>query len=97
MSRGDRYFTITGRRVLWRYRRMKGDAIGLAHVNDFLSTFPQEKVLIDARLRGRRRLDTEIHEFLHMANPSMDETYVNRQATDLAKILWALGYRRSFQ
>jgi hypothetical protein len=44
-------------------------------------------------LQGRRRLDTEIHEFLHFANPDHSEDAVTQQASDLAKILWALGYR----
>jgi hypothetical protein len=53
----------------------------------------REKVLIDERLKGRARLNTEIHEFLHAANPTQSEEHVTQQGDDLARILWSLGYR----
>lgn len=52
-----------------------------------------ERVLIDSRLKGRARLETEIHEFLHAANPTHSEEHVTQQGKDLARILWCLGYR----
>lgn len=87
MSQGneDHHFKIGERKMLWRYSRLAGDAVGW--------TYHGTKILIDKRLQGRRRLDTEIHEFLHFANPDHSEDAVTQQASDLAKILWALGYR----
>lgn len=92
--KNDRRFKINGRPFLWRYTRLRGDAVGWAYVSDHLSPHGVEKILVDDRLKGRSRMDTEIHEFLHAANPSMCEEYVKSQANDLSRILWALGYRR---
>ena len=49
---------------------------------------------VDSRLKGRRKLDTEIHEVLHLACPWMPEFAVRRTATYLAMVLWHLGYRQ---
>jgi len=40
------------------------------------------------------RLDTTIHESLHALLPFADEECVTRSATDIAHLLWGLGYRR---
>ena len=50
-------------------------------------------MLIDDRLKGRARLNVEIHEFLHASNPTHSEEHVTQQGDDLSRILWALGYR----
>jgi hypothetical protein len=55
--------------------------------------YVKKKVLVDTRLQGRARLNTEIHEFLHAANPTQSEEHVTQQGDDLTRILWALGYR----
>lgn len=41
------------------------------------------------------RLDTLVHELLHMACPDWSEKKISRYATFLAKELWKDGYRRS--
>jgi hypothetical protein len=87
-------FRINGVRWLWRYARLKGRAIGWAQWPDNRSPNLEKKVLIDERLTGRARLDTEIHEYLHAANPTLSEEHVAQQGTELSRILWALGYRR---
>jgi len=46
-------------------------------------------------LEPLRELDTVIHEGMHGALPYLDEVAVERAATDLANLLWKLGYRRS--
>lgn len=89
----DNVFSILGALVPWRYTRLKGSADGWAQWPDAYSPTVQHKVLIDERLSGRARLETEIHEFLHIANPSHAEEHVTRQARDLARILYSLGYR----
>lgn len=50
-------------------------------------------VVVDAKLRGVDRLDTLIHESLHVADWGKDEVWVNKTATGIAKLLWKLGYR----
>jgi hypothetical protein len=90
----DHSFLINGVRWLWRYTRLKGLAIGWTYMPDPKNQSVRKKVLIDERLRGRARLNTEIHEFLHAANPTHSEEHVTQQGDDLTRILWTLGYRR---
>jgi hypothetical protein len=77
---------------------MKHSAEGMA--TQLLHTDTQDEVVkepfieIDSRLTGRRKLDTEIHELLHLACPWMPEVAVRRTATYLALVLWSLGYRQ---
>lgn len=91
---GDHWFTIRGVRVLWRYARLRGRAAGWSITPDERSPHLQRKVLIDARLRGRARLETEIHEALHQLFPDLAEETVSGAGRDMARILWSLGYRR---
>lgn len=85
MGHRDHHYTIRGKKILWRYAQLKGKAVGWAYFG--------KKVLISDKLTGRRKLDTEIHEFLHIAYPDLEEEAISTTATDLAKVLWALGYR----
>lgn len=87
------HFLINGVRWVWRYTRLKGTAIGWTYMPDPKNLNVHKKVLIDDRLKGRARLNTEIHEFLHAANPTHSEEHVTQQGDDLTRILWALGYR----
>lgn len=89
----DYHFVIAGIRWLWRYTRLKGNASGWTYHADAENPSAGRKVLIDERLKGRAKLEIEIHEFLHAANPTLSEEHVTMQAKDLAKILWWLGYR----
>lgn len=55
---------------------------------------PSEPILeIDPRLRGRVRLETIIHEALHLACPWMMEPVVLKVARYIAMIVWHLEYR----
>jgi hypothetical protein len=49
---------------------------------------------IDTRLTGRVRLETIIHEALHLACPWMMEAVVLKVARYIAMIVWHLEYRR---
>lgn len=49
---------------------------------------------IDSRLNGRVRLETIIHEALHLACPWMMEHVVAKVARYIAMIVWHLEYRR---
>jgi len=86
-------YLINGVRWLWRYTSLKGSAQGWTFMPDPKNPNVTKKVLIDERLRGRARLNTEIHEFLHAANPTQSEEHVTQQGNDLTRILWSLGYR----
>jgi hypothetical protein len=89
----DHHFLINGVRWLWRYTRLRGNAAGWAYLPDQKNPKLARKVLIDQRLKGRCRLETEIHEAMHCINPSHSEEHVTVSARDLARILWSLGYR----
>ena len=89
----DHLFLIAGKKWPWRYTRLRGGAAGWTFMRDPKNQTLTEKVLIDSRLKGRARLETEIHEFLHAANPTQSEEHVTQQGKDLARILWCLGYR----
>lgn len=52
-----------------------------------------KRIRIFAGLWGFRRLDTELHEALHAAYPMLDEEAVKQGATDIARLLWRIGYR----
>jgi hypothetical protein len=56
-------------------------------------TIKEPTIEIDSTLVGRQRLDTEIHEALHLACPWMTEFLVARTATYIARVLWKIGYR----
>ena len=86
-------FLIGGVRWLWRYTSLKGSAIGWTFFPDPKNLNVKKKILIDERLTRRARLNTEIHEFLHAANPTQSEEHVTQQGDDLTRILWAIGYR----
>ena len=90
---GDHHFKVRGLRVLWRYARLRGRAAGWSITPDERSPHLERKVLIDQRLRGRARLETEIHEGLHQLFPDLAEETVSGAGRDLARILWSLGYR----
>ena len=89
----DHHFTIRGVRVLWRYARLRGRAAGWSITPDQKRPDLERKVLVDERLRGRARLETEIHEAIHQLFPDLAEETVSGAGRDLARILWSLRYR----
>jgi hypothetical protein len=82
----DHHYTLNGEKWLWRYSSLKGSADGWTE-------FAKRKVLINEKLKGRARLECELHEGIHASLPTTSEEAVTRVAADLAKILWSLGYR----
>lgn len=54
---------------------------------------PEPTLLVDSKLRGRTRLETEIHEALHACFWDMSEEAVDETANSLALFLWKIGYR----
>ena len=55
---------------------------------------PEEPVLeIDSGLVGRVRLETIIHEALHLALPALPEDAVLKTGRYLAMIVWHMKYR----
>jgi Zn-dependent peptidase ImmA (M78 family) len=86
----DHVFTLNGdERWLLRFTTLKGQAYGYTYSQK--SAHP--RIVIDARLRGRKRLEVLVHELLHALNPTQSEEHVTQQGKDLARVLWSLGYR----
>ena len=52
-------------------------------------------VIIEPCAETRDRLNTVVHETLHASKPNLSEAEVDRIATDVAKVLWRAGYRRT--
>ena len=71
-----------------------GMATQLLHTDP--SEIPPERPMIeiDSRLVGRARLETIIHEALHLACPWMMEHVVLKVARYIAMIVWHLEHRR---
>ena len=53
-----------------------------------------KKIRVRSTLRGEKRLATLIHEMLHAVNWHFDEEFVQEASTDIAHVLWQLGYRQ---
>ena len=52
-----------------------------------------ELIEINTRLRGKEKLETEVHESLHACFPMLAESIIEPAAADIAVFLWDLGYR----
>lgn len=53
-----------------------------------------QTIEIDPRLHGQEHLEVLLHESLHALQPHHEEATVERDAQNLARILWADGYRK---
>lgn len=64
----------------------RSKAMGMAWPDD-------RTIAIDSKLKGLDKLDTTIHEIMHIQNPKWPEIMVAGKATEMATILWEMGYR----
>ena len=53
-----------------------------------------KEIVIQENLPPKEELDTTLHELLHAADWWKDEEWVEQVGTDIAKILWRLGWRK---
>lgn len=53
-----------------------------------------KSIRIKMGLNGQEELETLIHEFLHALDWSKDESWVEHSASDIAKILYKMGWRK---
>lgn len=76
---------------------MRHGADGLAwqllHTGPGEDVVDKPKIEIDSRLKGRQRLETIIHEAMHLAFPWMMEYAVAKAARYIAMIVWHMEYR----
>jgi hypothetical protein len=52
------------------------------------------RIFIDPRARNCKELELYIHECLHAGDWHKSEEWVDKFARDMARTLWALGYRK---
>ncbi len=89
----DHHFLINGMRWLVRFTRLRGQAAGWAYLPDHKNPYSERKILVDSRRNNRAKLETVVHEILHVCFPTVSEEHITLSARDLARALWALGYR----
>ena len=57
-----------------------------------------KKIQIDSDLSGEEELEVLIHEMLHAGNwLHRSEESVTREADEMSRVLWRLGYRREMK
>jgi hypothetical protein len=67
--------------------RIKGDDLGECDFNTHTIRIPFDGDTLD-------ELDTVIHECLHACLPYLVEDQINATATDVARMLWRLKWRK---
>lgn len=82
--------TLRGKRYTFKRCRMPSDALGQCDPPDERG----KQIRVCHTLRGEKELDVVIHELLHGCMWNLGETAINDSATDIASVLWRMGYRR---
>ena len=82
--------TILGKRWQLVRGRLPKDVDGYCDPPDK----PGKCITIRKSLRGERELDVLIHEMTHAAAFHIDEEFVAQFASDVARALFRLGYRK---
>jgi hypothetical protein len=54
---------------------------------------PGKAIRVSSALRGEERLEVVVHELVHAAGWHIDEGFAEQFASDVARVLWRLGYR----
>lgn len=54
-----------------------------------------KQIRIDERLSGEEELEVVLHELLHACDWRADEEHIEQQASDMARVLWRLGWRKN--
>ena len=84
-----RSHTFRGKRWLIRFVE-KADEWGSCEE----PTGVDKTMFLSPKLKRLDALDTTIHESLHACFWDIDEEVVEKAASDIARFLWRLGYRR---
>lgn len=80
-------FRLRGR--YWTITRGKLDK-----TQDGLCDASTRRITIRQSLTGERELDVLIHEMLHACHWDLDEQAITETASDIARVLTRLGYRK---
>lgn len=55
---------------------------------DGVMEYDENTIYIDIRLRGRNKLETYVHEYLHHLHPDWSESQVDKEAKYISDFLW---------
>ena len=77
------------RKKYWTIRREK-----LPRKLDGLCDADHRTITVQPHLTGERELDVLIHEMLHACHWDLAEESITETASDLARVLFRLGYRK---
>ena len=80
---GGKYWDLT-------FSKMKGKYLGRCDAPHI----PEKKIKISKDIEGKEELDTLLHELLHAADWWKDEEWVEQTASEIATVLWRLGWRK---
>lgn len=80
--------TLRGKR--WEFTRPRMADWGQCEPVDRLA----KRIRVHRDLTGIDELDTILHELLHAVLWDLSEETVEECGTDIARVLWKLGYRR---
>lgn len=81
-------------KIIYKPLKVYGYSHQLIHTDSNEDPPDQPLIEIDSTAKGLTKLDTEIHEAMHLAAPFFQEDSVRRVATYVARVLWHLGYRQ---
>ena len=56
-----------------------------------------KEIVVKSNLPPKEELDITLHELLHAADWWKDEEWVEQVGTDIANVLWRLGWRKTEQ
>jgi hypothetical protein len=84
------HVTIRGKRWNLVFEKVAGKNIGFCEHPDKKN----KRIVIHDKLCEKETLRVIAHEIMHAAYWDLDEEAIDTATTDLARILWKLGYRR---
>jgi hypothetical protein len=98
MVMGKRWLLVwVAKGVAFVARRDKdGAEQRMSKTDDGLTEGPwlsHKRIFLRHGLRGKRKLETAIHEFTHAADWSKDEEWVTQFGHDMCNFLWSIGVR----
>ena len=71
------------------YRKLGKEKVwGWAHLGS-------NHIEIDSSVKGKKHLELLTHEAMHLLQPKLSETDVERISISLTNLLWKEGYRRA--
>jgi hypothetical protein len=85
------FVTILGKR--WRLLKTRMSKKYYGHCDH--PDAPNKTIKIHSGLSDQKELDVCLHEFLHAADWHRSEEFVDQVATDMARALWRMGWRKS--